>query len=193
VNKVRTAILVSCLGSAGFNAAFWGGAPGRLQSGQPPSGRPSATSDKGASRKPEIEVQLQDIPKELELEFRPTMMGEMLDQDGQHLGFSNYTASDGTNLTAVYEYFFNAPEAHAYFEKELAKAAGVIERKSKLNSAGAVVGERALVLKRLGLARPLPAVLWTDGLTFHEIYSSSLKSILQLEKGYRYTVPDHIR
>ena len=141
----------------------------------------------------EIEVTQQDVPKELEIEFKPTMMGELLDEDGQHLGFSRYTASDGTQLTALYNWFFGAQGAQEYFDKQLAKAAEVIDRQKKQNSAGKVVGERAQILKRLGPDKTLPAVLWTDGLTFHEIYSLSLSSILQLEKGYRYTVPDHIR
>lgn len=127
------------------------------------------------------------------MEFTPTMMGEELDEDGQHLGFSRYMASDGTKLTAVYNYFFNAQGAQQYFEKQLTKATAVIERKEKLNAAGKIVGERALILTRVDPQDALPAVLWTDGLTFHEIYSSSLKYILQLEKGYKYTVPDSIR
>jgi hypothetical protein len=140
-----------------------------------------------------MEVTLQDVPKELEMEFNPTRQGLMLDEDGRGLGFSSYTASDGTDLTAVYWYFYNAPEAQEYFEKQLTKAAAVIERKKKLNAVGTVVGERALILKRVVPQKTLPAVLWTDGLTFHEILSSSLKCILQLEKGYKYTVPDSIR
>lgn len=163
------------------------GASGRF------SGDALATPNQDARTKMEIEVTQQDVPKELEIEFKPTMMGELLDEDGQHLGFSRYTASDGTQLTALYNWFFGAQGAQEYFDKQLAKAAEVIDRQKKQNSAGKVVGERAQILKRLGPDKTLPAVLWTDGLTFHEIYSLSLSSILQLEKGYRYTVPDHIR
>jgi hypothetical protein len=124
------------------------------------------------------------------MKFTVTMMGEELDEDGVHLGFSSYTASDGTKLTASYEYFPIAEGAQKYFEKQLAKAAEVIEKKKKLNPAGKVVGERAQILRRVDPQKTVPAVLWTDGRTFHEIYSWSLKSILLLEKGYKYSVPD---
>jgi hypothetical protein len=137
-----------------------------------------------------MQVTLQDAPRELEVEFTATMMGELLDEDGQHLGFSHYTASDGTDLAALYTGFFSAEGAPEYFEKQLAKAAEVIERKNKLNSEGKVVGERAQILRRMDSRKTVPAVLWTDGKSFHEIYSSSLKSILQLEKVYKYSVFD---
>jgi hypothetical protein len=191
--KRKAVILVLCLGCTVFDAAFLSSGSSRLESGPARLGTPSSTPNQDVPKKPAIEVTLQDVPKELEMEFTVDAMGEGFDEDGVHLGFSGYTASDDTKLTAVYSYFLNATEAQEYFEKQLAKAAEVIERKKKLNSAGKVVGERAQILKRLGPEKTLPAILWTDGLTFHEIYSSSLKCILQLEKGYKYTVPDSIR
>jgi hypothetical protein len=39
---------------------------------------------------------------------------------------------------------------------------------------------------RLDGQQTSPAVLWTDGVKFHEILSAPLKNILQLEKVYRY-------
>jgi hypothetical protein len=193
VQERKAAILILCLAFAGFDTAFLSGASDRLQSGQARSGTPSSTPNQDVPNKPAIEVTLQDVPKELEMEFTVDAMGEGFDEDGVHLGFSGYTASDGTKLTAVYNYFFNALEAHEYFEKQITKAVAVIERKKKLDTTGNIVGERALILTRVDPQNTLPTVLWTDGLTFHEIYSSSLKCTLQLEKGYKYTVPDHIR
>jgi hypothetical protein len=191
VQERKTVILILCLAFAGFDTAFLSGASGRLQSGQARSRTPSSTAKQDVPKKPVIEVTLQDAPRELELEFIVDAMGEGFDEDGGvHLGFSGYTASDGTKLMASYTWFFNAPEAQEYFEKQLAKAAGVIDRKKKLNSAGKVVGERAQILRRIDPQKTMPAVVWTDGRTFHEIYSSSLNSILQLEKVYRYSVPD---
>jgi len=188
--KRKIVILILFLGCAGFDTAFLSCASSRLQSGQARSGTPSATPNQDAPKQVEMEVTLQDVPTELEMQFTVTMTGEGFDEDGGHLGFSQYTASDGTDLTALYTWFSSSEGAQQYFEKQLAKAAEVIERKKKLNSAGKVVGERAQILRRVDPKKAVPAVLWTDGKTFHEIYSSSLKSILQLEKVYKYSVPD---
>jgi hypothetical protein len=179
-----------CFGFAGFNTALLSCASGQSQSGQSRSGTKSATPNQVAPKKLAIEVTLADVPKQLEMEFTVDAMGEGYDEDGVHLGFSGYTASDGTKLTASYNWFFGKEGAQEYFEKQLAKAAEVIERTKKLNGAGKVVGERAQILRRVDPQKTVPAVLWTDGKTFHEIYSSSLNSILQLEKVYKYSAPD---
>jgi hypothetical protein len=47
-----------------------------------------------------------------------------------------------------------------------------------------VVGERAEILLRLSAEKAVPAVLWTDGVKFHEMYSSSRDCVLELEKVY---------
>jgi hypothetical protein len=178
VLKRKTVILILCLGFAEFGTAFLSGASGRLQSGQ----ASSLTSPVPPN---------QDAPKKMKFELG--IVGEGRDEDGVHLGFSNYKASDGIGLIALYTYFSSAEEAQNYFQKQLAEAAKVIERKKKLNSVGKVVGERAQILKRVGPQKTSPAVLWTDGITFHEIYSSSLEDILELEKVYKYTVHDSVR
>jgi hypothetical protein len=190
VYQRKTVILILCLGLAGLDTAFLSGASGRLQSGRTSSGIESATPNQVVPKKVAIEVTLPDVPKQLEMAFTVDAMGEGFDEDGVHLGFSGYTASDGTKLTASYTWFFGDEGAPKYFERQLAKAAKVIERKKKLNSAGKVVGERAQILRRVDPQTTVPAVLWWDGKTFHEIYSSSLNSILQLEKVYKYSVPD---
>jgi len=44
--------------------------------------------------------QTQSAPKKIV--FKNTSMGEMRDEDGVHLGFTNFTASDGNTLTKSY-------------------------------------------------------------------------------------------
>jgi hypothetical protein len=128
--------------------------------------------------------QSQSAPKKIV--FKNTMMGEMRDEDGVHLGFTNFTASDGNKLTVLYEDFGSPVTAQAFLEKQIGKAVKVIERKKKLNPAGTVVGERAEILLKVSAERAIPAVLWTDGIKFHEIYSSSRDNVLELERVYRY-------
>jgi len=118
--------------------------------------------------------------------FENKLMGEVRDEDGVILGFTNFKSSDGDALTVLYQDFGSLATAQAFLEKQLAKAAKVVDRKNKLSPDGAVVGERAEILLRLSPERSIPAVLWTDGVKFHEIYSTSRDSVLELELVYRY-------
>jgi hypothetical protein len=127
---------------------------------------------------------IQSAPKKIS--FKNTAMGEMRDEDGVHLGFTNFKASDGSTLTLLYEDFGSPATAQAFLEKQIAKAAKVVDRKNKLSPSGTVVGERAEILLRLSSEKAIPAVLWTDGVKFHEIYSTSRDSVLELERVYRY-------
>jgi len=113
-------------------------------------------------------------------------MGEMTDEDGVHLGFTNFTGSDGSHLRVLYEGFGNSAGAKKYLEKRIGKAAKLIDRGDKVDSTGKIVGERAEMLLRLNGGKEAFAVLWTDGELFHEIHSLSRESVLQLEKVYRY-------
>jgi hypothetical protein len=112
------------------------------------------------------------------------MSGQLI-QDGMVLGFTVHGAPDGVSLIVIYNTFDDAPQASAWFEKEIARAAKVVERGEKKDQAGKIVGKRAQIL----LPSPnekLAAVMWTDGRQFHEIDSSSLHDILELEKVYKY-------
>jgi hypothetical protein len=53
-----------------------------------------------------------------------------------------------------------------------------------MNPAGQIEGEGAEILLRFDDGKSMPAILRTDGPRFHEFYSSSRESLLQLEKGY---------
>lgn len=117
--------------------------------------------------------------------FKNTAMGEMEDEDGVSLGFTSFKAADGSALTVLYHDFDNREAAHHYFETRIQKAEKLVERKQKVGTSGNIVGERAEVLVHAQYGS-MPAVLWTDGFKFHEIYSSSRKSILKLEKVYQY-------
>ncbi len=169
--KGKASLLMVCLGFFGFEAMLLNGASRLGQS----AGSGPATAIGGKN---------QNAPKKLE--FDATSMGEMRDKDGVHLGFTNFKASDGSSLTVLYEGFGSPARAKDYIEKQLVDAVKVIERKDELNTAGKVVGERAEILFSLDPHKAIPAVLWTDGELFHEIYSSSRESILELEKVYKY-------
>ena len=164
-------VLVFCLGCIAVETALLSSASGLSQSPQPNSGAAPAAQNPKAGKN---------------TEFAPGDMGELRDEDEVHLGFTHFKASDGTDLMVLYEDFDSTAKAEEYFEKQLAKAVKVMERGNKVNGVGKVVGVRAQILLRLDPPKTIPAVLWTDGLKFHEIYSSSLKNALELEKVYKY-------
>lgn len=164
-------VFLFCLGCFGFGVTFLGGGPRRAPSARASSCEALANQERTAPKK---------------ITFENTSMGELEDEDGVHLGFTNFTASDGTTLRVLYENFGSPAKAQDYLERQVSRAVKVIERKKKLSSAGTVVSERAEILLRLSPQRIIPAVLWTDGVKFHEIYSASRDSILELEKVYRY-------
>ena len=167
----RTSILLFCLGSFAFGMTL---SSANSRSGQSTRG---VSDDRTAN-------QARSAPKKVT--FENISMGEVEDEEHIHLGVTLFKSSDGNTLEVLYEDFGSSTKAHDYLEKQLAKAVKVIERRKKLDTAGKVVGERAETLLRLSPQEAIPAVLWTDGVKFHEIYSSSRDNILELEKVYRY-------
>jgi hypothetical protein len=121
------------------------------------------------------------------IKFEQGNMGEIDTADGIHLGFTNFKASDGVNLRVLYWDFGDENHAAEALEKQIARADKVVERTPKRNSDGKVVGERVqVVLPPVNHREPLSAVFWTDGVSYHEIRSLSLKDILELERVYKY-------
>jgi hypothetical protein len=167
----KLSILIFCLCYFAAEAIFATRASGLLQSAQASSAAAPSSQVKNPTKKKG---------------FEPGIMGELLDEDGTHLGITNFKSPDGPGAAVLYATLDTPAKAHEYFEKQLAKAAKVIDRQNKLYAAKKVVGERAQILLRLDRRTTYPAVLWTNGRTYHEIYSSSLKNILALEKVYRY-------
>lgn len=159
------------------------GSGGRAASG-PPSPA-SSSSDRSAASDPKSKGKL---------EFTAGDMGEIETRSGVHLGFTNFTASDGVGLQVVYSAEDDPVQATHAFDEEVARAVKVIARGPKRAANGNVVGERAQILLPTTIFIPpfhavagLPrhAVIWTNGPTFHEITSGSLQHVLEFEKGYR--------
>jgi hypothetical protein len=117
------------------------------------------------------------------IEFTVGNAGEIQTKEGIHLGFTDYWAADGISLRVLYN-----DDGAAAFSKEVGNATRIVKRGPKLDSKGKIVGERALVeLPPANRGWPTRfAVMWTDGFRFHEIRSSSLQHILELEKIYKY-------
>jgi hypothetical protein len=95
-------------------------------------------------------------------------------------GFTAFEASDGEKLTAMDGQFRSPEEATRYFEWRVARCLKVLKRGVRTDSKGKLVGYRAEVL--LAPDQKQSAVIWTDGGTYFEIFSSSLADALELEK-----------
>jgi hypothetical protein len=102
-------------------------------------------------------------------------------------GYTTFTAPDGVKVTVFYLRRDDHDLAVAAFKQELSLSSKIATRAKKVNKAGRVVGDRAQIT--VPGAKPgisLEAVVWTDGSSFHEIVSSSLVDVLELERLYGY-------
>jgi hypothetical protein len=171
MRMARTSVLLLCIGSLGFGVMLSSANSRPVQS--TPAGSDKTTPNQNPSTSKKVT-------------FQNIAPGEIEDEDHVHLGATLFKASDGNTLQVLYEDFGNSARARDYLEKRLAKAVKVVERKKKLSAAGRVVGERAEILLRLPSQEAVPAILWIDGVKFHEIFSASRDSILELEKVFRY-------
>jgi len=125
--------------------------------------------------------------REKKIKFARGISGELLTEDGEILGFTNFSASDGVELRVLYEDFHGALKATEVFDKQISRSIKLVERRKRLDEAGNIIGERAqVILPSSGPHQTLSAVLWTDGPKFHQIESTSLPEILELERVYRY-------
>jgi hypothetical protein len=114
----RVQVLVSCLCCVGCCVTFLNADSMPVQSTRPDSRATTAKQARTAAK---------------ETTFESVMMGEMRDENGVHLGFTNFKASDGIVLTVLYTSLGSPENALSYFEKKVAKAEKVIERKNKLS------------------------------------------------------------
>ncbi|MGA9042754.1 MAG: hypothetical protein WB421_19640 [Terriglobales bacterium] len=112
--------------------------------------------------------------------------GELKTDYGIVLGFTDFTASDGIGMRAFYLTESGRVRAATAFNEEVARAVKVFELAEKRDRAGVLVGKRALILAPSSKPfPPFPAVIWTNGATFHKVASSSMQDNLALEKVYR--------
>ena len=68
------------------------------------------------------------------LQFTRGISGELLTEDGETLGFTSFSASDGVELEVLYKDFDDALHANEVFEKQVARAIKIVERGKKLNN-----------------------------------------------------------
>jgi hypothetical protein len=96
-----------------------------------------------------------------------------------------YEASDGERLTRRIIFYGTPERAGKKMESELKLALQVVERGTKIDAEGRLVGERAVILyapDRLNKERLRAKVLWTTGDQFNSIDGPSVRHIVDLEK-----------
>jgi hypothetical protein len=113
-------------------------------------------------------------------------MGTMKMEDGADASFKKLRASDGVGLLAIYRRFDSPSLAKEQFDKRSIRFASVVKRGVKKDELGKTVGERAEVILRLDEHQTIPAILWTNRSSYHEIRSISVPDMLALEKTYDY-------
>jgi hypothetical protein len=78
-------------------------------------------------------------------EFTIKTMGELVDEDGVHLGFTLWQAPDGRSYTVIHNEFSSPLAAQEYLDKQTGKAIQVIKRGDARDSKGKIVGKRSEV------------------------------------------------
>jgi hypothetical protein len=105
--------------------------------------------------------------------------------DGTQLSVRVYMSSEGTEVTTAHGHFKSRAAAKAELERQTKQDGKILERVSRINSSGTVVGERAIV--RLAATKLLPehsSIFLTDGRDYYEISSSSMELALDMAKRY---------
>lgn len=117
-------------------------------------------------------------------QFETTLVGEARGENGTHLAFTVFQASDGVKLTLFHHRFGSKTEAQTYFDKCLEKVGKIVTNTATKDASGVTVRQRAEVVLRVDgdSEKPDSAILWTNGPEFHEIVSKSSEDNLQLEK-----------
>jgi len=115
--------------------------------------------------------------------FEVTSRGEIKDQNSIRFSITSYLASNGVGLTVVHTQFLNAVAAKDYFRVMAEKATKIVERTTKTDKNGGVVGERAeLILLTDQSKEEIRAILWTSDRDLYEIKSNSPGTNLKLER-----------
>lgn len=108
-------------------------------------------------------------------QFETTLVGEARGENGTHLAFTVFQASDGVKLTLFHHRFGSKTEAQNYFDKCLEEVGKIVTNTATKDVSGVTVRQRAEVVLRVDgdSEKPDSAILWTNGPEFHEIVSKS--------------------
>jgi hypothetical protein len=120
-----------------------------------------------------------------DLDFKETMVGEQGAPNGTHLSFHTWRATDGITVTSSMQEFRSIAQAKKAFAHRLKEAVKVTDRKPRLGQGGRETGERALAsFSYPNKTEQFLGIIWTDGLTFHDVESVSLPHALAFEKRF---------
>jgi hypothetical protein len=118
-------------------------------------------------------------------EYSLSALGNGRAGDGTELSVRVYKSSDGTRVTAAHGHFKSMAAAQAEWERELRQDGKILERGSRTNASGNVVGQRAIA--HFSATSVLPersAVLFTDNRDYYQISSSSMELAVDVAKRY---------
>ena len=120
----------------------------------------------------------QDPSEELKLVW----MGDGRAKDGTMLGMRSYQTPSGLKVAITHGKFGSPDAAQNEFRIWLALAAKIVEQGHRKDESGAVVGERAVALfKDTDASTQLTAVLWTNGVDYYWVSSSSPRLVFRIE------------
>ena len=134
---------------------------------------------------PEIRMNISQDHIKQGLEFEEVLSESGVTKDGNRYCYQLYRSSDSIGVSVTSENHNSPAEANKALQKELEQAVKIIEREPKLDEQGQSVGERVVAsLPSNDPDKPQAFVLWSDGSSFYQISSFSLRHVLELEKRY---------
>jgi hypothetical protein len=105
--------------------------------------------------------------------------------NGAQFSAGTYDSTDGKVVSSTVETYRSATRAKSELKKRIKKATEIVERGSKRNRNGKLIGYRVVVMLRGGSQFGTYAtVLWLAGEELHIIESSSLQHALEFERQF---------
>jgi hypothetical protein len=102
---------------------------------------------------------------------------------GEMLGFTYYKSADGVTVGVLNGEFSSTTMAHQHLRVEMTRALKILQRSQIKDKAGMNVGERVVaVMRGKETHEKIQTVMWTKLMSFHQIFSVSLKHAIELER-----------
>ena len=118
-----------------------------------------------------------------EIEFKAVQFYSGRKASGATFSAGMYQSSDGVAVSTTVETYSSAARAKNEMKKRIRKATRVIERGSKVDKNGKLIGERVILSLSGGTRHgAYVTVLWADREDLHIIESTSLKHALEFER-----------
>lgn len=120
-------------------------------------------------------------------ELKLVWLGDGRAQDGTILGMRSYETTAGVKLSVIHGTFPSMESAQREFRAWLATAKRILEQQNSVDNPGRVAQERAvaIIAPTKGSSSEQTAVLWTAGVDFFWLSSTSSSLVFRVENDIK--------